>query len=178
LLIADLFTITGFGLIEPIISIFVADRIDGGTITAAGVASSIFLIVKSCVSLPFARYIDRNQSMRIRWLIVGGAMMTLIPFLYAVVESIRPFYIAQIVYGIGSGFAHPTWLSLWSTNLDKGKEGFEWALYSTATSVGASVAGIIGARVADLYGFPITFVGVGLMSAVGTLLLLGLEQKK
>ncbi len=178
LLIADIFTVTGFGLIDPIISIFVADRIDGGTIAAAGIASSIFLIVKSFVQLPFSKYIDKNHASRVRWLIVGGVVMTVVPFLYAVVGSVYPFYFAQVLYGIGSGLAYPTWLSLWSTNLDKGKESYEWTLYSTVTSLGVALAGTVGGLIADAYGFPLTFSFVGVLAAIGTLLLFRLGQKK
>lgn len=178
LLIADIFTVTGFGLIDPIISIFVADRIDGGTIAAAGIASSVFLIVKSFVQLPFSKYIDRNHSSRVRWLIVGGAIMTVVPFLYAVVGSVYPFYIAQVLYGIGSGLAYPTWLSLWSTNLDKGKESYEWTLYSTVTSLGVALAGTVGGLIADAYGFSLTFSFVGVLAAIGTMLLFRLERAK
>ena len=38
LMISDIFVITGFGLIDPILAIFIKENLTGGTIFAAGFA--------------------------------------------------------------------------------------------------------------------------------------------
>ena len=47
LMFSDIFVLTGFGLIEPILAIFIKENLVGGTIFAAGLASMIFLVTKS-----------------------------------------------------------------------------------------------------------------------------------
>ena len=176
LMISDIFVLTGFGLIEPILAIFIKENLIGGTIFAAGLAGTLFLLTKCLVQLPFSRYVDEHDK-KIRWLIVGTMLISIVPFIYIFAEKIEYIYLAQIIYGIGSGLAYPTWLGLWSTNLDRKKESFEWSLYSTMTGLGAAAAAAIGAAFAQMIGFNYTFVFVGFMSIAGCLVLLWLEEK-
>jgi DHA1 family quinolone resistance protein-like MFS transporter len=87
-------------------------------------------------------------------------------------------FLAQIIWGLGSGLAYPTWLGLWSINLDRGHESFEWSMYSTLTGLGAAAAAAVGAAIAQLFGFVATFVIIGIMSLAGCFILLGLENAR
>ena len=177
LMFSDIFVLTGFGLIEPILAIFIKENLVGGTIFAAGLASTLFLITKCIVQLPFSRYVD-NHDEKVRWLIVGTLIIAAVPFIYIFAKDINHIYFAQILYGIGSGLAYPTWLGLWSTNLDRQHESFEWSLYSTLTGLGTALTAVVGAAIAEFVGFTPTFVLVGALSLAGCLTLLGLERKK
>jgi MFS family permease len=174
LLLSDIFVVTGFGLMEPILAIFIKENLVGGTIFSAGVASAIFLVTKSLIQLPFSRYVDKHGK-KLQWLIFGTALICVVPFIYIFASDINLIYVAQFIYGIGSGLAYPTWLGLWSTNLDKRHESFEWSLYSTLSGLGTAVAATIGAAIAQFVGYKYTFVIVGVMALVGCLVLLGLE---
>ena len=45
LLLSDIFVLTGFGLIQPILAIYINDgEIAGGNMLTAGIASSLFLL--------------------------------------------------------------------------------------------------------------------------------------
>lgn len=176
LLLSEIFVMTGFGLIEPILAIYINGNIAGGTIFAAGLASMLFLMTKSVVQLPFSKYVDSHNK-KITWLIIGTFIITLVPFVYIFASDITTIYIAQIIHGIGSALAYPTWLSLWGTNLDKNKEGFEWSLYSTLTGIGTAATAAVGAAISEFIGFAATFVIVGLMSLIGCGILFALEEK-
>ena len=177
LMISDIFVITGFGLIEPILAIFIKENLIGGTIFAAGLASTLFLVTKSIVQLPFSKYVDSHKD-KIKWLILGTFFIAMVPFIYIFANHVKFIYLAQIFYGVGSGLAYPTWLSLWSTHLDRKHEGFEWSLYSTLTGLGTALAAIVGAAIAQFIGFSYTFVLVGIMALIGCFILFSLEQKK
>lgn len=177
LMFSDIFVATGFGLIEPILAIFIKENLAGGTIFAAGLAGALFIITKSAVQLPFSRYVDRHDR-KVIWLLVGTFLITLVPFVYIFARDIYFIYAAQILYGIGSGLAYPTWLGLWSTNLGRNHESFEWSLYSTLVGLGTAAAATIGAGVAEFVGFQYTFALVGIMSLVGCFILFFLERKK
>jgi len=176
LMISDIFLITGFGLIEPILAIFIKENLVGGTIFTVGLASTLFLITKSIIQLPFSKYVDNHED-KIKWLIVGTLLISFVPFIYIFANNINFIYVAQIINGIGAGLAYPTWLGLWSTHLDKQHESFEWSFYSTMTGLGTALAASIGAAVAQFIGFTYTFAFVGIMALTGCLILFGLERK-
>ncbi len=176
LLISDIFVVSGFGLVEPILSIFIKDNLLGGQIYAAGVASMLFLFTKSCIQLPFSRYVDKHDH-SVRWLIAGSLCIALVPFCYIYATRVEHIYIAQILFGVGSGLAYPTWLGLWSTHLDPHHESFEWSLYSTLTGLGTAGAAAIGATLVQFIGFKPTFLIVGLLSLVGCFILFFLLHK-
>lgn len=175
LLLSSIFVDTGFGFVEPILAIFIKDNLVGGTIFTAGIASTLYLVTKSVLQLPFSRYVDAHDDKE-RWLVLGTACMAFVPFLYIFCTHIIYIYIAQVILGIGSALAFPTWLGLWSLHLDKKKESFEWSLYSTTIGIGTAITASIGAAVAQFVGFAPAFALVGAMSVVGTLILLKLQR--
>jgi DHA1 family quinolone resistance protein-like MFS transporter len=176
LMLSDIFVLTGFGLVQPILAIFINEGIPGGTVFAAGLASALFLMTKSLVQLPFGKYID-GHAKKLRWLILGTLLMASVPLIYVSADSIYKVYLAEVIYGIGSGLAYPTWLGLWSTNLDKGRESFQWSVYSTSTGLGTAATGAGGAAIASLVGFKATFFLAGIMCLLGCFALIALEMK-
>ena len=175
LMLSDIFVGTGFGLIDPILAIFFKENIVGGTILTAGFASTLFLMVKSIVQLPFSKYVDSHKK-KVKWLIVGSFLISSVPIIYIFSENIWHIYIAQIIMGIGSGLSYPTWLGIWSTHLDKNHESFEWSLYSTISGIGVALTASIGAALAEFVGFSATFITVGIFSIIGTFILFWLEK--
>lgn len=176
LIISDIFVMTGFGLISPILAIFIKENLVGGSIFAAGLAGAIFFITKIIIQLPFSRYIDDHKE-KVKWLIVGTLFISAVPFIYIFAKHVYVIFIAQVVYGIGAGLAYPTWLGLFSTHLDKKHESFEWSLYSTFTGLGTAGTAFIGAAIAQWFGFELTFVFVGIMALIGCMILLLLQHK-
>jgi MFS family permease len=176
LMLSDIFVLTGFGLIQPILAIFINQGIAGGTVLTAGLASTIFILTKSLVQLPFSRYVDRHGK-KMQWLILGTLLMASVPMLYVTADSIYKIYLAELIYGLGSGLAYPTWLGLWSRNLDQGQESFQWSVYSTSTGVGTAATGTIGAAIATISGFTSIFILAGLLCILGCLTLFILESR-
>jgi len=172
---SDVFILTGFGLISPIMAIFIMKDITGGTIFAAGIASALFLSVKALIQIPFSRYIDSHER-KVMWLLIGTFLIATVPFQYLLAKNIIAIYIAQIVYGIGAGLAASTWLSLWSTHLDKNHEGFEWSLYSATVGLGTGLSAFFGGALATYIGFRYTIIIMGVLSVGGFLVLLYLEN--
>jgi MFS family permease len=177
LLISDVFLISGFGFVAPILSIFIKDSLLGGEIYAAGLASMLFLLTKSVIQLPFSRYVDKYDH-SVQWLIIGSLLTAVVPFLYMYATSVMHIYIAQVIYGIGSGLAYPTWLGLWSTHLDRHHESYEWSLYSTLTGLGTAGAAAVGAALVEMIGFKPTFFLVGIISLIGCVVLFFLKAKE
>ncbi len=177
LMLSDIFVLTGFGLIQPILAIYINDGgLTGGTILSAGMASALFLFVKSLVQLPFGHYVDKQPG-KSNWLILGTLLMASVPIIYLSANSIYHVYLAETIYGLGSGLAYPTWLGLWSANLDKGKESFQWSVYSTSTGLGTAATGAAGAALASQAGFAATFISAGLVCLLGCLALIVMARR-
>jgi len=178
LMLSDVLILTSFGLTNPILAIFFKEDLIGGTIFTAGLASTIFLLTKCAIQLPFSRYIDHhNYHHRVNLLIIGTFLIALVPFIYIFFKTISSMFVAQIIFGIGSGLSYPAWLGLWSTHLDKHKESFEWTLYSTFTGLGTAVTAAGGALLASKFGFNTAFTIVGIVSVLGGVVLLALYSK-
>jgi len=176
LLLSDIFVLTGFGLIQPILAIYIDGGVAGGTMLSAGLASALFLFTKSMVQLPFGHYVDKQPG-KTKWLILGTFLMAGVPIIYISANSIYHIYLAEIIYGLGSGLAYPTWLGLWSANLDRGRESFQWSVYSTSTGLGTAATGAGGAAVASVVGFDATFIMAGLLCMLGCLALIYMGRR-
>lgn len=175
LVISDVFVLSGFGLIAPILAIFIKDNLIGGTIFAAGLASMIFLITHSLLQLLFAYKF--NPKDRLWMLKVGTAIIALVPFGYIFATHFYHIYFVEFIYGIGAAFAYPTWSSLFTANLERGKRGFQWAIYSSSVGIGTAITAGIGAWLAEKVGFHLVFVFTGLLSMGGLFILFKLDKK-
>lgn len=174
LMISDIFLITGFGLVAPILAIYIKENLVGGTIFAAGLASTLYLVTKCTIQLPFSRYVD-SHDYKVRWLIAGTIVICFVPVTYMLAQNVYHMYLAQLLYGVGSGLSYPCWLGLWSTHLDKRQESFEWSLYSTLVGIGTALTGAV---IAQFVGFKVTFGFVGLLAIAGCVVLLFLDSER
>ena len=73
--------------------------------------------------------------------------------------------------------AYPSWIGIWSRNSAVKRKSFDWSVYSTATGIGTAIAALMGATIAELFGFVYTFTLVGILALVGCFVLLYLELK-
>lgn len=175
LIISDILILSSFGLIAPILAIFIKDNLVGGSLVTAALATTIFLIVKSSVQLPLSKYIDKDYH-KTKLLVAGTFLIVTVPFIYLFSKSIYMIFFAQTVYGLGAAMAYPTWFSLFTIYMDKKHRGFEYTIYTTCVGIGTAIAAILGAKVADLFGFNLLFVFVGIVAFLGFSLLILLDR--
>jgi DHA1 family quinolone resistance protein-like MFS transporter len=175
LIISDIFVFGGLGFISPILAIFIKDNLIGGTILAAGIASMIFLITHSLLQLLFAYKF--NPKDRIWMLILGTSLIALVPFGYIFSTQVYHIYLIEFVFGVGAAFAYPSWSSLFTSNLEKGKRGFQYSIYSSSVGLGTAITAGVGAWLAERTGFEVVFGITGLLAIVGLLILFKLEKK-
>lgn len=176
LIISDIFVFSGFGLISPILAIFIKDDLVGGTILSAGIASAIFLITHSLLQILFA-YIF-NPKDRLWMLHIGTFFIALVPFGYIFATSIPFLYFVQFIYGVGAAFAYPSWFSLFSANQEKGRRGFQWSIYNSSVGVGSAIAASAGALLAEKTSFELVFALTGTMAVMGLLILFKLNKEE
>lgn len=182
LTISDIFMLSGWGLIAPILAIFITDQVPGGTIELVGLSTTVYFLTKSVVQIPVARFIDLKKG---EWddywtMIIGSLLISLTAFIYIFVHTAGQVYLAQFIYGLGGALSYPSWLAIFTKHIDKKEEAFEWSVYYTATDIGAALTAGLGGFIAQDFGYKTLFFVVGVMSLVGTLFLaqIGNKMKK
>ena len=176
LILSDVLILSSFGLLAPIFAIFIIGNIEGGSIVAAGLATTIFLVVKCTVQLPLSKYFVDKEKHKTRSLLIGTFLIITVPFIYIFATHVNTIYIAQAVYGLGAALAYPAWFSLFTAYIDKKHKGFEYTLWSTGVGIGSAIAAFFGAKIAELLGFKTLFFFVGVIAFLGFLLLIVLDR--
>lgn len=175
---SDIILLSGWGLINPILAIFFADQIVGGSVAVAGMASTIYFLTKSFVQIPVARLIDAKRG---EWddfwiMVIGTLLISLSGYLFILARTPIHVYLIQIVGGLGGALSYPGWLAIFTRHIDKRAEGFEWSLYYTATDLGAALTAGLGGYLASTFGYRPMFAIVGTTSLIGTFLLAGITH--
>ena len=176
LILSDVLILSSFGLLAPIFAIFITNNLEGGSIVAAGMATTIFLVVKSVIQLPLSRYFIDKEKHKTKSLLLGTLLIITVPFIYFFAKTVNTIFIAQAVYGLGAALAYPSWFSLFTTYIDGKHRGFEYTLWGTGVGVGSAIAAVSGAKIAEMLGFRFLFFFVGVVAFLGFLLLIVLDR--
>ncbi|PIS04041.1 hypothetical protein COT83_02740, partial [Candidatus Peregrinibacteria bacterium CG10_big_fil_rev_8_21_14_0_10_44_7] len=128
-----------------------------------------------------------NPKDRLWMLKVGTAIIALVPFGYIFSTNIYHIYIVEFFYGLGAAFAYPSWSSLFTAHLEKGKRGFQYSVYSSGVGIGTAITAGVGGWIADkvdlnllgihISGFQIVFLLTGIIAVAGLLMLFRLEKE-
>jgi DHA1 family quinolone resistance protein-like MFS transporter len=169
---SDLFLSSGWGLVSPILAVYIIKNIKGGDVAVAGIAVGIYWLAKSVLQIPIARYLDKNHGEKddYRALIGGTVLASLTPigFIFAVLPW--HIYLIQIVHALGVAMALPSWSAIFTRHIEKGNEAFSWSLDSSSIGLGAGMAGILGGTIAKVFGFIPLFVAVSLFGLTAAFL--------
>lgn len=170
LTVSDILILSGFGLIGPIFAVFVTDQIQGGNLAAVGLASTVYLLIKSGFQVPLAQIIDRIRGERDDFwmMIVGSLTISLTPLLYIFIKTVPQLFLVQVIYGIGGALSYPPWLVIFTHYVNKEKTGWEWSIYYTATDLSGALAAGLGGLLAEKLGFKPLFLLVSLISFLGS----------
>jgi DHA1 family quinolone resistance protein-like MFS transporter len=185
LIMSDIFILGGFGLITPILAIFIEGGLSDGSVFAAGMASMIWFFTYSILQIVFSYKF--NPKDRLWMLISGTIIIALVPFAYLFMTSVTHLYIIEFLYGIGAALAYPSWASLFTAHLEKGARGLQYSLHSSGVGFAAAITAGVGGWLADnaklnlgfinLTGFQIVFLTTGIISIVGLLFLFNIQKK-
>lgn len=179
LTISDVLMISGFGLIAPIFAIFINDSIRGGTIEVAGIASAVYLIVKSIGQIPAASLVDKIKGEKDDFwaMLIGSLVISVVPLCYLLISTPFQLYVVQFFYGLAAAIIFPAWMAIFTRHIDKQREGIEWGVYQTLVDIGSAVTASLGGFIAFRYGFDNLFILVSILSFVGSFYLVGVYHK-
>ena len=168
---ADVLILSSFGLIGPIFAIFILG-LEGGSIVAAGAATTIFLVVRASIQLPLSKYFIDRQKHKTKFLLLGFFIVLTVPFIYLSSKHVYTIFLAQAVYGVGTAFAYPTVFSLFTSYMDKRHRSFDYAINNTGVCLGTALSAFVGAKVAESFGFSVVFFFVGGLALIGFMILI------
>ncbi len=174
LILSDILVYGALGFVSPILSIFIDTNLTGGGIFTAGLASTIFLITHATLQLIFSYKFNPKDRLWMLWL--GTGIIAIVPIGYVFSTHIWHLFLAEFAYGVGAAFAYPSWSSLFTSNLEKGKRGFQYSLYSSGLGIGTAITAAVGGLIAEKIGFKFVFVITSLLAIMGLLILFRLNK--
>lgn len=172
--LADFVVVAAFGLISPILAVYLTGQISNGSLEVIGFSSMIFFLMTALFKMPIAKIIDKNSAEYDDYYVTlaGYFLLSFIPFMYIFVSEPIHLYVLEGIHGFATAMAYPGWMALFTRHVDKGKEGFSWSFYATSANIGAAIGAAIGGVVAERIGFHFLFIAVGIFSMIGTMCLL------
>ncbi|MFA6426820.1 MAG: MFS transporter [Candidatus Magasanikbacteria bacterium] len=179
LIASDFIFWSALQLFSPIIAVFIINTISGGDIIHVGIAASISLIVKSLCEIPIGVYIDSTKSEKDDLFMAGFGvfLMALMYIFFTFATEIWHVYAIQAVIGFSFACSYPSWLSLFTRHIDKGKEGFEWSMYDFWIGLGTAGTATLGAFVAERFGFNVLFYSISILVFASFIMLLMVRAK-
>jgi len=165
----------GDALFVPLLGVFVRDFIRGASLSTVGFSFAIFAVTKSFLQIPLARAIDNgiNEHDDLTLMVIGGIISAFSVFMLIFVREIWQLYLFQALFGVGTASIFAAYYAIFSRHTDKGKEAFEWSLFSVGgLTVSVGLGAFLGGMIADRFGFSILFAASGMLSLIATVLLL------
>ena len=176
---SDLILLFGWGLINPILAIFVIQNIVGATAKTAGIAIGIYWLSKSVLQIPIAKFLDKNHGERDDFyaLFFGIILASLVPLGFLISSLPRHVYLLEALHGLGMALAIPAWSGIFTRHIEKGREAFCWSLDSSALGIGAGLAGIIGGYLVGAIGFSYLFLFVFIFGIISASILFAVKKE-
>ena len=171
---SDLLMSSGWGLIGPILAVFIVKNVPGGDVRVAGISVGIYLILKSVLQIPIANYLDNNHGEKDDYLslFLGTLLTAVSPIIFLFSTEVWHIYFAQVIHALGMAMAIPSWYAIFGRHIPKKREALCWGLDSSAMGLGGGIAGIVGGAIAGQFGFTPLFIGVTVLNVMAALLFL------
>lgn len=175
---AEFILTVAFGLLAPFFAVFVTQQIIGGTVAVIGFALTIYWTTKSILQLLVAKYIDRNHGEidDFYFFLAGGFLNSIFVSLYFFATHAWHIYALHFLIAIADAMLVPPFYAIFTRHVDKGKEGFEWSLYSSfSLGAGTALGSALGGILATVAGFRVVFLFTGVLTFIFSVMLLFLR---
>lgn len=185
LTLSDIFTWGLYFMVNSIVGIYLESKFGGRALEYIGVGTALYFLAKGGLQIPIGLFTDRIKRDKddIVFLLLGNIFMGLPFFFYPVIESAAPYFILQFILGLGSAMNLVSWRKLFAANLDKGREGYNYAVYDTVMSVAGAIFALLAgyiASISQVY-FDLVIVAIGglmLSSGIWVILIYFVNNRK
>jgi MFS family permease len=109
------------GVVDPLFSVFIVQRVPGATLLTVGIAAAVYWILKSLLQIPISNYLDRTPGERDDFIaLVGGLLLVGISAIAMCwVTRVWELYAIHAVQAIAFAFYYASWPTIYSRHLDK-----------------------------------------------------------
>lgn len=164
---SDVFSWGIYASISAIVGIYLANKLDGNAIEYIGIGTGVYMLVRSILQLPIGFLTDRIKRDRDELtLLMASNILMGIPFLlYPMITTPYLYFGLQFIFGIGTAINLVCWRKLFARNLDRNREGEEYALYETIMSLAIAVFSIVTGVISNIseYYFELVITTIGLV---------------
>jgi uncharacterized membrane protein len=152
------------GLLGPIYAVFVQNI--GGDLMTAGWAYGAFSIASGVLVIFLSRWEERHAHQE--RIMAAGFGLGCLGFLgYSFVSTPLHLLIVQVVLGVALAIRAPLFDSFYSLHLDLGKYAEEWGVWESMNLIVIGISAAVGGVIAQLFGFPVLFVAMFIVSLAG-----------
>lgn len=172
-ILADLFLLAGWGLVQPVFSVYVLEKVEGATLVTVGSAAAIYWILKSILQLPVANFLDKTEGENddYRALVLSLLLGAVAAFSFILISQPWHLYLVEMFHAIAFALYVPAWSAIFSRHVDKDRVSFDWSLDSTVAGLSAGVSGFFGGVIASWLGFSGVFILAAALSLVSAFVL-------
>jgi MFS family permease len=176
--LSDLFLLAGRGFVDPIFSVFIIQKVQGASLVTVGIVTAIYLILRSSLQIPIANYFDRTPGEKDDLMgLIGGLLLAgFCPLALIFVTKVWELYAVQSLLAVAFALYFAAWPTIFSRHLDKDRISFDWSLDSTTTAIAAGVTGLLGALIAQAWGFEVAFIAASILSFAAAVVLLAVPD--
>lgn len=175
LLAADFFVLMGMGMITPIYALFV-DEIGGG-ILEASISWAVFSFTAGVLMYLIGKWEDRKKNYA-KMLFLGYLLRAFAFLGYLFVKTPLELFGVQILLGLSLAIGFPSYDTLYSQSLDRGRFATEWGAWEAMNMIVAAIAALVGGFIASSFGFSTLFIIMFLSGITGTIISASLLLKK
>jgi len=167
-IISDLMLFGGWGLISPVMSIFIIDNIEGATLVTVGSAAAIYWTVRSLVELPVAYLMERTESEKDdMYILISGILLAAVSaFWLGFVKTVPQLFVFYAIQAVGFAFYAAAWSGIFSRHIERSRSALSWSLDHVALGIATGITGFFGGYFAEAFGFNMLFILVGIFSCV------------
>ena len=169
---------SGWGLISPLLAVFIVEKINGGSAVVVGTATAIYWLMRSTLRIPIGLYLDDNDGEEDDYwfLFFGAVLVSVVFFGYMMATLPWHIYFLQSVFSLGMVLYEAGMIAIFTRHIDKGKESTEWGIDSTISGIGIGLAGGMSGLLINKFGFGIVFAAGGIFTIISASLLFVLAK--
>jgi MFS family permease len=159
-------TITGVGIVVPLLPIYANDL--GATGIYVGLIFGSFSISRTFLLPVFGRLSD--QKGRKPFIVTGVAAYTLVSIGFLFSKNVETLILLRFFQGAGSAMVLPVVQAYVGEITPKGSEGYSMGLFNLSMFLSLSLGPLMGGVIKDIWSLNAAFMGMGSLSGIGLLL--------
>jgi multidrug resistance protein len=156
-------TVTGVGIVVPLLPVYAHDLGAGGL--AIGFIFGSFALSRTLFLPYFGRLSDKKG--RKRLIVIGLLSYACLSLAFILAQDVTSLVIIRFFQGIASSMMMPAIQAYVGDITPQGREGFTMGFFNMSIFFGLSLGPVLGGSIKDYWGFDVSFLSMGILSMVG-----------